>query len=212
MDATGKFRVDNVGTISALNNLFDYRKKFGVNNIIKFNSAAKYMDATDPFATGKQAIRIDGPWFGNHLKNVLKSDVDFGVAPFPYPEGKPELAGGGSLETSIVYISATSKNKEGAWSFLSWFTDKDNIIKFDSKMSNLPARKSIMSSPEITQITNFDAFGMQALSPNMKVFPHIANQAEIMTIINSELELAVDAKKPVTDAVKSATDQIAALK
>lgn len=212
MDASGKFTANNIGTITALNNLIEYRKRFGVENVLQFNSAAKYMDATDPFATGNQAMRIDGPWFGNHLKNVLKADIDYGVAPFPYPEGKPELAGGGNLQTSIFYISATSKKKDEAWSFLSWLMDKNGMLKFNAGMANLPARKSLLADPEITKIQDFEDFGKQAMSPNMKYFPADHRQAEFTTIMNAEVDLAVNLTKPLEDALKATDEQAAKLK
>lgn len=212
MDDSGKFTPDNPATILALNNVIEYRKKFGVDNILKFSSSAKYCDPADPFIMGKQAIRIDGPWFGNTIKNVIKADIDYGIAPLPYPDGKPELANSGLFDSSVFFISKTAKNKDGAWAFLNWLFDKPQMLKFCAKMANLPSRKSIMTDPQITDIVDADAFIRQVTSPNMKVFPLSPKQAEFTTILNTEVELAVNLKKPLEEALKAAADQANALK
>lgn len=212
-DASGKLTPDNIGTLTGISNAIEYRKKFGAANVTKFDSSCKYMDPkADPFVAGKQAMRIDGPWFGNYIKNTAKADIDYGLAPFPYPDGKPELANGGSLEASIIYIAATSKNKDGAWDFISYFAGKDNILNFDSLMANIPARKSLISDPKITQIPDFDAFGAYATGSNLKIFPKMANQVEYQNIMTDQINLAIDLKKPVDQALKDAAAKAANLK
>lgn len=207
MDANGKFTPDNPATLSALQNVIEYRKKFGVDKIDKFTSSAKYCDPADPFIKGKQAMRIDGPWFGNQIKNVIKTNIDYATAPLPYPDGHPELAGSGLLDSSVFFISKTAKNKDGAWAFLSWLYDGPQMLKFCAKMSNLPSRKSIMSDPQIMAIVDADTFSKQVLSPNMQILPLTPKFTEFSTAFNAEVELAVNLKKPAEAALKAAADK-----
>jgi multiple sugar transport system substrate-binding protein len=204
MGADGKLAPNNPATIAALKNIIEYRKKFGVDKVLAFDSSAKYCDPSDPFVQGKQALRIDGPWFGNTLKNVLKANVSYGTAPLPYPDGHPELAQGGIFDSSIIYISATSKNKDGAWAFAKYWTDKAQLLKFCVQMANLPSRKSIIGDPQLAAIPDLPEFGKQVLSANMRLLPYTPKMAEFTSILNEEVELAANLKKSPEDAMASA--------
>lgn len=202
---------DNPGTVEAIKLMQDYRNQFGVGNVVKFNAAAKYMDATDPMFLGKQAMRIDGPWFGNTVKNVLKKDLDYGVAPLPGPAGHPELAGGGEVSSSTFFIPSNAKNKDGAWAFMSWLMSKEGMTKFNSMFANLPARTSVYDDPALQSIQDFKAFADAAKSPNLKAFPVFSGQTEYGKLINDEFELAVGGKQTAEEAVKHMKDKSAGL-
>lgn len=194
---------DNPGMISAIKLMQDYRNKFGVDNVIKFNSSAKYLDATDPFIQGKQALRIDGPWFGHTIKNVLKKDIDYGIAPLPAPAGKSELLGGGEVSSSTFFIPSNAKNKDGAWAFMSWLMSRETMTKFNDMFANLPARTSVYDDPSLQDIPDFAAFANAATSPNLKSFPVFSAQAEYGKAISDEFELAVNGKKSAEEAVEA---------
>lgn len=213
VSADGKLTPGNPGTIAAINLLKAYRDKFGADNITKFNSSSKYLDATDPFISGKQAIRFDGPWFGTTVKNGLKiQGLDYGIAPIPAPEGKPELAGGGEVSTSIFFIAKNAKHKDGGWAFLSWLMSKPNMTKFNSMFGNLPARSSVYGDPAFKDIPDFKTFADAAVSKNLKPFPAIPTQAEYGKAIGDEFELAVNGKKSPEDAMKAVESKMNALK
>lgn len=192
---------DNEGMRKAIELMQAYRSEFGADNVVKFNSSAQYLDATDPFIQGNQAIRFDGPWFGHTVKNVLKKDIDYGVAPYPAPAGKPELAGGGEVSSSTFFIPSNAKNKEGAWAFLSWLMAKENMIKFNDKFANLPARTSAYDDPSLQDIPDFQAFAEAAKSPNLKSFPTFGEQGTYGKIITDEFELAVNGRKTAEEAM-----------
>ncbi|MFD0696451.1 ABC transporter substrate-binding protein [Paenibacillus sp. GCM10027628] len=209
----GKLTPDNPGTLAAIQLMKSYRDKFGVDNITKFNSSAKYLDATDPFISGKQAIRFDGPWFGNTVKNGLKIEgLDYGIAPLPAPEGKPEMAGGGEISASTFFIAKNSKNKEGGWAFISWLLSKQGMTKFNSMFGNLPARTSVYDDPTLQSIPDFKIFADAAKNKNLKAFPAVPVQTEYTKLIGDQFELAVNGKKSPEEALKEASDKANSLK
>jgi len=210
--ADGKLTPNNPGAIAAINLLRSYREKFGNDNVSKFNASSKYLDATDPFITNKQAIRFDGPWFGNTVKNVLKIDLDYGIAPMPGPDGKPELAGGGEISTSTFFIAKNSKNKDGAWAFMSWLMSKPAMTKFNSMFGNLPARSSVYNDPAFQNIPDFTIFSQAALNKNLKAFPSTPSQIEYGKLISDNFELAVSGKKTAEEALKEAQTKAEGLK
>lgn len=198
---------NNEGTLTALNMLVEYREKFGLDNIVKFQSAGKYLDPTDPFISGKQAMRIDGPWFGHNIKNVIKADIDYGVVPLPYPEGKPELEKSAEVSSSMFYIPATAKNKDGGWEFLSYICGEEGMKKFDLLNAGFPARVSLVDDPEFQKLVDFEAFADLAKSPNLKTFPSLPQQAEYGKLIGDQAELAALLEKSPEDAMNEAAEK-----
>lgn len=207
----GALTPDNDGLKKAIELMQAYRNEFGSDNVLKFNSSAKYLDATDPFIQGTQAIRFDGPWFGHTVKNVLKKDIDYGVAPYPAPAGKPELAGGGEVSSSTFFIPSNAKNKDGAWAFMSWLLSKENMIKFNDKFANLPARTSAYDDPSLQDIPDFQAFAEAAKSPNLKSFPTFGEQGAYSKVIGDEFELAVNGRKSADEALQAMKQKSAGL-
>jgi multiple sugar transport system substrate-binding protein len=211
--ADGTLTPNNPGSIAAINLIKAYREKFGIDNIMKFNSSSKYLDATDPFISGKQAIRFDGPWFGSTVKNGLKIEgLDYGIAPLPAPEGKPELAGGGEIQTSTFFIAKNSKNKEGGWAFLSWLMAKPQMTKFNSMFGNLPARSSVYDDPSLQDMPDFKIFAEAAKNANLKTFPPLSVQTEYAAAFSSEFELAANGKKTAEEAMKAVEAKAKTLK
>jgi len=209
----GKPTPKNDGSLAAINLIKSYRDQFGADNVTKFDSSSKYLDASDPFITGKQAIRFDGPWFGNTVKNGLKiTGLDYGIAPMPGPDGKPELAGGGELQSSVFFIAKNAKNKDGAWAFLSWLMAKPQMTEFNSMFGNLPARSSVYNDPALQNIPDFKVFADAASNPNLKAFPSLPYQAEYATDFSSEFELAANGKKTAEQAMDDATTKVNTLK
>ena len=199
-----KLTPDNAGTIAALNMLVAYRQKFGTENVDKFRSSG-YLSVNDPFVDGRQAMRIDGAWFGSSVKGALKNTtLDYGVAPLPYPDGHPELARSSLVDASIFYIPSNAKNKDGAWAFLAWFMGKKQLARTTSKMGNFPARFSCLEDPIFNSAYDFQAFAEQARSKNLKTFPAISAQREYSKIMADEAELAWNLKKSVPDAMRNA--------
>jgi hypothetical protein len=80
--------------------------------------------ATDAFFVGKIGMKIDGNWI---LDNIARyaSNLDFGVAPPPSPEGKPIIswAGGHSL-----VIPRGAQHVEEAWEFIKWMTSIEGTV------------------------------------------------------------------------------------
>lgn len=198
---------NNEGTIRALDILVEYREKFGLDNVIKFQSSGKYLDPTDPFISGKQAMRIDGPWLGHNIKNVIKADVDYGVVPLPYPEGKPELEKSAEVSSSMFYIPVTAKNKDGAWEFLSYICGGEGMKQFNLLNAGLPARLSLLEDSDFEALEDFEAFADLAKSPNLKTFPSLPQQAEYQQIIGDQAELAASLEKSPKEAMDEAAEK-----
>lgn len=202
---------DNQGTIQALHMINDYRKKYGYDNVQKFNaSAGGYVSPNDPFILGEQALRIDGPWLINIIKD-LNPDLDFGLAFLPYPDGHPELAGGGEMSSSTMFIPSNADNKEGAWEFMKYICSFEGNMTFITEKGDIPARKSLLDNEKLVSRGEFKTYLEIVKKDNLKPVPAFSNQAEFMSILSHEAELAMNGKKTPEEAmndVKEDTEKL----
>jgi multiple sugar transport system substrate-binding protein len=199
----GKFTPNDPAAISSLNLIRSYRQKFGVDNVLKFDQAGKYNEATDPFVTGNQVFRLDGQWFANSIINDLKvgkDKLDFGICPIPYPEGKPELTNSAQVTSSIFYIPANAKNKDGAWELMKYIHSGE----FSKYMQSLPVLKSLMDDAVFKDIPNFKDFGDFAKVAKFSALPANAKAVELFKLVDDQAELALNLKKTSEDAMTEA--------
>ncbi len=211
VDSNGNLTPDNSGIRKAMNLILAYREKFGLDNVLAINSSGGYMSTADPFISGRQALRIDGPWFGSHIKNVLKLDLNYDVAPIPYPAEHPELARGGQVQASTFYIASNAKNKDGAWDFMSWLLDTKQMATLSAQMGWTPARISALEDPALSDVTDFAAFTEQAKSPNLTIFPAFDGQQEYQKIIGDAYDKVILFTESIDDALAAAEKQTKAL-
>lgn len=188
---------NDAGNTLALKLIADYRQKFGVANITKFASGAKYLDPTDPFLMGKQTFRVDGPWMGKNIKETFKVDIDYGVTYIPYPAGKEDLKARALVSSSILYIPSNAKNKDGAWDFLSYLVGKEGMQKFTVGGGDFPARISSLSTDEFKKSYDSDFYAELAKSPNLVSTKNNPKASEYETTISEQAELCMNLKQDI---------------
>lgn len=211
IDSAGNLTPDNVGIRRAMTLIKTYREKFTLDSVLAVNSSGGYMSTADPFISGRQALRIDGPWFGDHIKRNLKINLNYGVAPIPYPAGNPELARGGQVQTSTFFIPSNAKNKEGAWAFISWLHESQQMAELSSKMGWIPARLSALEYPILNEVTDFQAFAIQSKSSNLTIFPAFDGQQEFQKIISDAYDKVILFSSSIDQALAEATKLAATL-
>lgn len=90
------------------------------------------------FGQGKASIVFEGNWAIPFLQNNFK-DLDFGTAELPTVNGKK-----GTMAFTVAYVmNKASKEKEAAWTLLSYLTGKEGMKTWTSKGFALPTRKSV---------------------------------------------------------------------
>lgn len=199
----GKFIPESPEFISTLNTIREYRNTFGVDNVLQFNQAGKYAQATDPFMTGNQVFRLDGQWLANIIVNDLKigkDQLDFGICPMPYPDGKPELANSAQVTSSIFYIPSNAKNKEGAWEVMKYIHSGE----FSKHMQSLPVLKSLMGDAAFKDIPFFKDFADYAKVAQFSALPANNKQVELFKMLDDQAELAMTLKVTAEEAMKEA--------
>lgn len=110
-----------------------------------------YGEAASLFGNGQLAMFAGGTW---NLPILSATDVDFGVAPYPYFEGGSVVTPTGSW---YVGVNAASANQAEAMDFASYLTTSDAGTKawFDS-LQQLPTYKPLLDT--ISTSSDYDAF------------------------------------------------------
>ena len=194
---------DNAGNKLALELTRNYREKFGLENVVRFQASGKYFDPTDPFVIGKQTFRVDGPWLGKNVREVLLSDIDYGVCYIPYPQDHPELEGRALVSSSTMYIASNAKDKDAAWDFISWFCTEGGQNLMASKMGNFPSYLALLENEDMLGGYDMDFYIRLAQSPNLVSVPNGPDNGEYDMMIGEEVEQCVNLKQDIDTTLKN---------
>lgn len=127
--------------------LTNYAKMLATGPSNKF--AIDWPDANTLFSQGKAAFYIDASVFGPAFEDATKSQVAGKVG---YAQIPPVTAGGTSYTGSAPWglgIPKNAKNKDAAWYFIQWMTNKANTAKIGVSTGGAP-RLSSYSDPTYT--------------------------------------------------------------
>lgn len=159
------------------------------------------------FKTKKIGLYIGGPW---DVKDFKDAGVNFKVAALPTTNGKATPA---FLGVQTAFVSATSKDKTGAWSLMKYLTSKTSLPLFKSG-SRIPVLKSALNDNEFKSDTNYqytEQFVEQA--KNNIPMPNITQMQAVWTPGQNNVRLLVSGKstpdKACQDVVKQVKDGIA---
>lgn len=130
--ATGKITANDPKVVEALQWMTDFGKKYNVEDIAGFTSAAG-TEEMDPFISGQVSMKISGNFTVKGIEK-FKPDLNYGVAPIPTPTGTnfTTWSGGGS-----AIIPRGAKNVAAAWKFLEFLGKEEGqtLLNADSQIS-----------------------------------------------------------------------------
>ncbi len=199
---------DDPGFKSAIQLSKDIWDKYGSENLDRFASGlGKYMSAQNPFFIGKYAMTMDGEWLPTFIKQYAPN-LNYGIAPIPYDDAHPELAGAGSANTSVLYIPKGAKHPDEAWEFLHWLVAKEQLVKFDSAIGNLPTRLSALDDPAFGQVPGFKEFLEYAKGSNIHSFPSLPFMNEYMDEIGKQYDAILRGKVSLDEGVNKIKEKI----
>lgn len=141
---------------------------------------------------GKAAIVFEGNW----LVPPMKSDyptVKYAI----YPMVKGKQAGNISF-TNAYSMAADSKNKNAAWTLISYLAGPEGMKTWTSGGLALPSRSDVQPA------AGLDVFTKEAESARPWAFP--AGFADVRTVMGNELTNAIQGKTSVDEAVKKVSD------
>jgi multiple sugar transport system substrate-binding protein len=122
-----------------------YTEKYGIENIETFSQAFGG-EAQQAFTAGLVAIETNGDWMLAHHARY-GPDLNYGVAPIPWPEGgrKSTWAGGWS-----VVIPKGAPNMEAGWEFISHFASPEQVHWYCTETAHIPTQVKYAADPVYT--------------------------------------------------------------
>jgi multiple sugar transport system substrate-binding protein len=164
-------------------NLVDW---YGYKNLQKFNAgAADEFSASHAFEIGKLAMMIDGEWRVAFIQ-AEHPGLDYGTAPAPVDDAKPNLYGAGYVNGTIIGIPKGVKHKDQAWELLKYLTTNAHpLALFSNGIRNVPTTKASLTSKEIKPDAHFKTFLNVFVNPNSKTTPITAAGNAYGTLIQA---------------------------
>jgi len=133
---------------------------YGYANLTKFQSSfGDEFSADNAFEKGQVAMNMDGEWRIASIADDQPADLDWGVAPLPVADNRPDLYGSGFVIGNVIGISRNSKNAEAAWQFVRYLTTTTSVVvKLANQIKNVPTLDSALKSPDLSTDSSFKVF------------------------------------------------------
>lgn len=207
---TNKITFDSPEIAASYQWQVDIYKKYGVDALTKYKSGFGN-EAQDPFISGKLAMmfRAEG-----QIATIKKyaPNLNYGVAPIPYPKNRPDLKGSMFITANVWNISSKTKYKDEAWKALADLTSKEQMKEFSKGLKNsgmLFSRASALEAMQSMDVPKeMKEVAKMLQGPNVTGFPMVAYINEYLTAINDEMKLALSLKQSVADAQKKVVEKV----
>jgi len=170
------------------------------------NLAPKEKYNGDAFADKKSAMAIVGPW----AIAVYGSKVNWGAVPVPTSAGMPAGQIHTFADSKTVSVFSACKNRQTAWDFLKFATDKDNDGTLLSTTGQMPLRTDLPSvyASYFTAHPEYTLFAQQA-GRTVEV-PNVANGVAMwQDFRNSYLKSVVFGQQPTSQWLHDAAGTVA---
>ena len=146
---------------------------------------------------GKLAMTISGPWA---WPNLIKSGIDFGLAPMPGIDGKP---GRPFVGVSVAYLNRLSPNGDLSKEFLEHYllTDEGLLAMNHVKPIGIPALTSVYLKLASNDI---HLRKLKAAADLGEVMPNIPKMGRFFSAVGTALEIATNSQTSAREALREA--------
>ena len=160
----------------------------------------------DAFEQGLAAMESNGSWL---VPTHLAAGIDLGIAPLPAgPAGQAT-----SVNPTGAVVSASSKNPEAAWAFVSWLVGPEAQEMLMQSKAALPVDKSVLEGSYSSAFPGSDVFAQALEYAHLK--PSFRGYEEWTGALQEELDTQVfdvpnKTAREAIDTVLPALDEILA--
>ncbi|WP_433444400.1 ABC transporter substrate-binding protein [Nonomuraea sp. CA-141351] len=203
-----------IGSDPAWKKLLTWQKElvdwYGYANLEKFRkSLGDEWSAKHPFYEGKVAMVLDGEWRNAMIAGDAK-DLDYGTAPLPVADDRPDLYGSGFTAGTVIGVPKGAKHPQQAWELIKHLTtDTASLVTLSNALRNVPTTKAAMDSPDLAKDANFKTFLDIFAHPKTSTIPASVNSVFNQEALSSFIEKWEKGAVPDLDAgLKSVDKQI----
>ncbi len=135
---------------------------YGYDKLVKFKASLGGDDSEwneqHGFQTGRVAMLFDGEWRTVYDAAAM-AKLNYGTAPFPVADDKPELYGSGLIGGTVVGIPRTSQHQPEAWLFVKTLTtDPQFLEELAVKIGNVPTTIETLQNTSLADDPHFKTF------------------------------------------------------
>ena len=160
-------------------------------------------DVLGQFQNGKAAMMINGPWQIPTLKDQ-SPDLKWKVSVLPSQTQAASILGGENYS-----ITATSKNVDAAWDFLTWSQEPENLKTYLSEAGKLPSRSDMAEDEHWTGDPVLAVFIEQLKVAKPRAYGE--HYPEISNAIQEAMQAAISGQSDVASALTKAQTTITPL-
>lgn len=154
---TNKATINTPQALAAMDMYGRLLRNFGPDGVLNMS----WPQAAAIFAQGKAAFWVDASSLYMNVLDPKKSAVAAHTKVAPFPAG-PKGARMYNVSPWALAISAASQQKDEAWKFVEFMTNKKSLTFMQGQRNNQGPRKSVWASPEGTK--NFDPSWIKAVA------------------------------------------------
>lgn len=195
-------RAENVQTLEWMANI---QAKYGTKALSAFNVQSGALSYS-PFIAGRVAMIVDVNNLYGEIKRH-KPDLDFGVAPIPYPVQQASWSAGFDLE---IIDNKDPDKAAAAWELMKFLTSKETQIKIHKVVGSLVSNMHAAKDPEfisdpiwqmiVDQMDHSRFIEYVEASPSW--------HSGIQPIVDSVLNGSTTAQKALDDAQKAIENEL----
>lgn len=139
---------------------------YGADELAKFVSGqGSEFSPSNDFQTGRVAMIMDGEWRVAFIDDGAPQ-LNYGTAPFPVADDRPELYGSGEIAGDIIGIPRGSEHPAEAWLLLKFMaTDTQTLVYMGNVIRNVPTTFEALQSPDLDAPPEFQTFLDIATNP-----------------------------------------------
>lgn len=190
-------------------------KQFDAKKVQRFIAGSSgAAGSIDPFAVGKVGMEVSGEWF---MPTIMQEspNMDFGVAPIPYPDGNPQYKDVGSVGGNPLVILKGTTDEQASWALIQWLSTKGEQLGVQPKLFNeiyaVPALKSLVEDSKLAPTPQMAFFWKYSEGNNIIPFAPVPDATAYLTAIDSAVQKAEVANTPVSTALQQVQNQYAPL-
>ncbi len=191
----GKSALDRSEWVKAMDWYAGMLKRFSPPGVVNFN----WYECSSSFMQGQVAIYYDGVNFANQFEDPSKSKIAGKVGYAALPAGPAGHVA--PTFTNAMAISAQSRNKEAAYFFIQWATNKKNFAR-ELLAGVGVGRVSPWSDPEVKAKPKMPADWYTAYLDSLKIgragLPEIIDVTQYRDIIGVAIQKAIEGAKSET--------------
>jgi multiple sugar transport system substrate-binding protein len=159
---------------------------YGYKNLVRFQAGlGDEFSASNAFEVGKVAMNLDGEWRVAFI-HAEHPSLDYGTAPMPVDDAKPQLYGSGYINGTIIGIPKNGKHTTQAWDLVKWLTTNTHALaELSNGLRNVPSTTASTTSKELTPDAHFATFLKIFSNPRSSTSPIMASGVSYTNLVQN---------------------------